>query len=330
MSNGKLKSEMRRAWAVLNEILDEYAKDRADLLAAALAFYTLLSVAPLIIVAVALAGIILGSGAAREEMTRLMIETMGTQGAETINGWVDEVSRTGGIASFVGAVLAAMTSSKLVVQLRSALNQVFGVDEFLAQGFKATVKNYIHRRLFAFAAVLASGPLLIAIVASRAVLSGVHDALFLDSAIIRVALQIMQVSFSIAVVASLTAMVFRAVPDTRMGWRAVWIGAFLTSILFNLGNLLVGLYLGRTAVSATYGAAGSAVVVLLWMYYSAQVFLIGAEFTQVYARRFGRGLKPEEEREAHAAQRAGHEAERAEREASGDAAQRPRRLAGAK
>lgn len=308
MSNGTLKSKLKLAWALLNETHDEFTKDRADLLAAALAFYTLLSVAPLIIVAVALAGLILGSGVAREEMTQLLTETMGKQGAETVNSWVDEVARTGGIASFLGALLAAMASSKLVTHLRSALNQICNVDEFLAQGFKASVKNYIHRRWFAFAAVLASGPLLLLIVASRALLSGLHAALFVDSPIAGVALQIMQFLFSLGVVASSIAVVFRAVPDTRIGWRSAWTGAFLASLLFNLGNLLVGLYLGRTAISATYGAAGSAVVVLLWMYFSAQVFLIGAEFTQVYARRFGRGLKAEEERELREADRAGRDA----------------------
>jgi membrane protein len=323
MSNGRLKSKLRLAWALFNETLDEFQKDRADLLAAALAFYTLLSIAPLIIVAVALAGLILGSGVAREETTRLMVETMGTNGAETVNAWVDEVSRSGGIASFIGIVLAVMTSSKLVAQLRSALNQIFGVDEFLAQGFKATVKNYVRRRSFALAAVLMAGPLLLLMVVSRAVLSGLHDALFFDSPIAGIAFQIMQFSFSIVVVAGSIALVFRAVPDTRIGWRSVWVGAFLTSLLFNLGNLVVGFYLGHAAVSAAYGAAGSAVVVLLWMYFSAQLFLIGAEFTQVYSKRFGRGLKPEEEHELRAADRAG-------REAAGESAHPRTHLAGAK
>jgi membrane protein len=323
MSNGRLKSKLRLAWALLNETLDEFTKDRADLLAAALAFYTLLSIAPLIIVAVAVAGLILGSGVAREETTRLMVETMGTQGAATVNAWVDEVSRSGGIASFIGAVLAVMTSSKLVSQLRSALNQIWNVDEFFAQGFKATVKNYVQRRLFAFAAVLAAGPLLLLIVISRAVLSGLHHALFLDSPIATFALQIMQFAFSFLVVAGSVAVVFRAVPDTRIGWRSVWVGALLTSLLFNLGNLVVGFYLGRAAVSAAYGAAGSAVVVLLWMYFSAHLFLIGAEFAQVYSRRFGRGLKPDEERENRSAERAGAKV-------SGEASQGRPGLAGAK
>jgi membrane protein len=297
MSNPPLKSKLRVAWELLSDTFDEFAQDRADLLAAAIAFYTLLSIAPLIIVAVALAGLILGSGLARDEMTRVLVETMGTKGAETVNGWVDEASSTSGIASVVGAVLAVVAASKLVAQLRSALNQIWNVDEFSARGFKATVRNYVRYRLFGFFAVLASGPLLLVVVGSRAALTGLYDALFVDSPIAGVAAQVMQFSFSLVLVAGAIAIVFQAVPDTRVGWRSAWVGAILTSLLFNIGNLLVGIYLGRATVSATYGAAGSAVVVLLWMYFSAQLFFVGAEFTQVYSKRFAGGFKAEAERD---------------------------------
>jgi membrane protein len=311
MSKPRLKSTLRRAWDLLSDTLDEFAKDRADLLAAAIAFYTLLSIAPLIIVAVALAGLILGSGMARNEMTALMVETMGTKGAETINGWVDEASNAGGIASVIGALLAVVAASKLVAQLRSALNQIWNVDEFSARGFKATVRDYVRHRLFGFIAVLATGPLLIVVVISRAALTGLYDALFVDSPIAGVAAQVMQFSLSLFLVAGAIAIVFQAVPDTRVGWRSAWIGALLTSLLFNIGNLLLGIYLGRAAVSATYGAAGSAVVVLLWVYFSAQLFFVGAEFTQVYSKRSGRGPKDQADRELEAEAGAGERRTRA-------------------
>jgi membrane protein len=117
-----------------------------------------------------------------------------------------------------------------------------------------------------------------------------------------------QLAFSVVLVASISALVFRVVPDTRIGWRAVVPGALLTSVLFNAGNWVVGLYLGRATVAQTYGAAGSAVVVLLWLYFSAQMFLLGAEFTQVYATHYGRGLKPGEREEAAAVALAGERA----------------------
>ncbi|HEY6561125.1 MAG TPA: YihY/virulence factor BrkB family protein, partial [Polyangiaceae bacterium] len=241
-------------------------------------------------------------------MTRLLHESFGSQFASTVNVWVDEASTSGGFASLVGGALALLTASRLTVQLRSAMNVIWNVDVYQEKFFKDTVKDYIQRRLFAFALVVASGPLLLAVIVSRAVLTGLHDALFADSPVAGFVLQGTQVLFSIAMVALASAIVFKVVPDTRIGWRSVWVGALLTSVLFNAGNLLVGWYLGRAAVTATYGAAGSVVVLLLWMYFSAHLFLLGAEFTQAYAARFGRGLRPEHEREQREVEDAGRRA----------------------
>lgn len=297
-------ARLKVAWSLIDETLDEYSRDRGDLLSAALAFYTLLSIAPLIIVAVAIAGAILGTGAARYEMTRVLGQSMGPNAAQTVMTWVDEASRARGVASIIGFALLLFGASKLVAQLRNALNQIWGVDVFFAEGFKNTVQDYIRRRLFAFAAVMAAGPLLLAVFASRALLTGLHGVFFADSPFAGVVVQVTQVVFSVVVVGFIAALVFKVVPDTRIGWRSVWIGGLLTSILFNIGNALVGLYLGQASVTAAYGAAGSVVVVLLWSQFSAQLFLYGAEFTQVYAKRFGRGLAPEEEREVAEAENA--------------------------
>jgi membrane protein len=302
--DGTYASSVHEIWAKLRfaseigrETVEEFSRDRGDLVAAALAFYALLSLAPLIIIAVAIAGAVLGAGPAREEVMRLLSETMGTTAATTIEGWVAQASRSSGIASVVGASLMLFAASRLAAQLRSALNQVWNVDPFQVEGFKAVVKHHLGRRLFAFLMVLAAGPLLLILVLSRAVLMALHGALFGSSPLAGIVIQVMQFVFSLGMVTLMTALVFKFVPDTRIGWRSAWIGAGLTSLLFNIGNFFVGMYLGRVSVAATYGAAGSAVVILLWLYLSAQLFLIGAEFTQVYASRVGRGLKPEEERE---------------------------------
>jgi membrane protein len=121
-------------------------------------------------------------------------------------------------------------------------------------------------------------------------------------------MQILQLLFSLVFVAAATAVVFRFIPDTRIGWRAISRGALLTSLLFNIGNVLVGAYLGKASVGATYGAAGSLVVVLIWLYFSAEIFLYGAEFTQVYARHHGRGLNAEEAAEVQRAEQSGRRA----------------------
>lgn len=277
-------------WRLANETLDEYSKDRGDLVAAALAFYTLLSLAPLIIVAVAIASIVLGRGAAHQEVRQLLENAMGAGAAASIDEWVLEASRTGGIATVIGAILTILAASRFVAQLRVALNQVWNIDVYVAEGFKSSVSDYLRRRAFAFGMVLASGPLLLVVFASRALLMGLGGALFPGSAWKGFLMQALQILISLLVVAAMTATVFRVVPDTRVGWRAIWRGATLTSVLFNVGNLLVGLYLGKASVGAAYGAAGSLVVILIWLYFSAQIFLYGAEFTQVYSTHYGRGL----------------------------------------
>jgi membrane protein len=293
-----LLREAKVVYRLLDETLDEYAKDRAEMVAAGLAFYTLLSMAPLIIIAVAIAGAILGEGAARSAALQLVAENMGSSAAATVDSWVQQASDAGAMASVIGFVLVLYTASRLGAQLRVGLNQVWNVDAFLARGFKATIHDYLRRRLFAFVFIMASGPLLLLIFLSRALLSGLHDALFGDDTMFAGGLaQLSQVAFSFVLVAGMSAVVFKVVPDTRVGWPAVLRGGIVTSVLFNGGNILVGLYLARAAVAQTYGAAGSAVVVLLWLYFSAQMFLFGAEFTQVYARHYGRGLNEREQHE---------------------------------
>jgi membrane protein len=257
----------------------------------------LLSIAPLIIIAVAVAGTVLGRGAARNEVLSLVSQTMGASAGETVAQWVDEAAAAGGVASVIGFLVLLYAASRLGNQLRVALNQVWNVDEPLAAGFKAAIRNYVRRRLFAFLFVLAAGPLLLAVFASRALLSGLHEVLFRDTPLAGALVQLGQLSFSFLIVAAISAVVFKYVPDTNMGWRPIVRGAVLTSLLFNVGNALVGLYLGRATVSQAYGAAGSAVVVLLWLYFSAQMFLFGAELTQVHARHFGRDLSRVEEEE---------------------------------
>jgi len=284
-------------YRLLDETVDEYSKDGAEMVAAGLAFYTLLSMAPLILIAVAVAGTILGKGAARQEAFRLVADSMGSDAARTVDTWVQQASDSGAVASLVGFVLVLYTASRLAEQLRVGLNLVWNVDPVLARGFRATVRDYVKRRLVAFLMVLASGPILLLIFLSRTLLTGFNDRLFGDTALDGALVQLSQLLFSLLLVGAMSALVFKLVPDTRVGWRSVLLGGALTSLLFNLGNALVGLYLARATVAQTYGAAGSAVVVLLWLYFSAQMFLFGAELTQVYARHYGRGLNAREQQE---------------------------------
>lgn len=301
---GKLKDGLAVVWRLGNATLDEYSKDRGDLLAAAVAFHTLLSMAPLIIVAVALAGVVLGRGAAHAEVVRVLGDTLGPTGAATVDEWVTQASQGSEVASVVGVVLTLVTASRLGTQLRDALNHILDIDVYLAVGFRSTIKDYVRRRIFAFALVAASGPLLLIVFASRTLLTHFHTALFGNTPWQGLAIQVLQVSLSLTIVGLISSVIFRYVPDTRVAWRNALVGGAATSLLFNAGNVIVGVYLGRTSVAAAYGAAGSAIIVLLWLYYSSHMLLLGAEFAQVFARHYGSGLSPEEKRElARARQR---------------------------
>jgi membrane protein len=212
---------------------------------------------------------------------------MGERAASAVRGWVDQAAESGALASAVGIVALLFGASRVAIQLRSALNQIWNVDEAQADSFQKSVRTYLQRRFTAFGMILASGPLLLAIFLSRAVLMGLYELVLGAEA--GATVQALHVAFSIGLVAILTGAVFAFVPDVDVPRPSIVAGALLTSLIFNAGNILVGLYIARAGVAATYGAAGSMLVVLLWLYLSAQLFLLGAEFTQVHARRFGPG-----------------------------------------
>jgi membrane protein len=291
------RNKLLTVWQLVSQTLEDFSKTRSDLLAAALAFHTLLSLAPLIIIAVAIAGLVLGQGAAHAEVTRVLDESLGRNGAATVNGWVQQASEGGKVASLVGVGLMLLGASRFGATLKNALNQVYDIDVFTAEGFRSTIKDYLKRRLFAFALAAAAGPLLLIVFVSRTLLTGFHTRLFASFGWQGVLIQLSQLILSLLIVACTSAVVFRYVPDTRICWKNALIGGMLTSVLFNVGNALVSVYLARATVTAAYGAAGSAVVVLLWLYFSAEMFLLGAQFTRVYSQLFGHGLNSREARE---------------------------------
>jgi membrane protein len=291
---------LRSTWTIVSETLDGFSKDRGDLLAAALAYYTLLSIAPLIIIAVAIAGMVLGEGTARREVARTLAETMGPSVASTVQDWVEQAAAGGSIASVVGLGLVLIAASRLGGQLRNALNQIWNVEVTVPCGFRLIVTDYVKKRAYAFLVVLASGPLLLLVFVSRALLTGFHHFLFADSPGSGVIVQGLQLALSLSIVALISAGIFRFVPDLRVSWKSASWGGLLTSVLFNVGNVLVGLYLGRAGVGAAYGAAGSAVVLLLWLQFSAYMFLLGAEFTQrLHLRSTSASGAPLESRVSH-------------------------------
>jgi membrane protein len=278
-------------WRLVTQTLEELAQARADLLACALAFQCLLSIAPLLIVAVALAGFVLGRGEALAEVDRLLENALGPAAGGTVRGWVQEASRGGAVASFVGLGLTAWAASRLGSGLRDALNQLWNIDVVMSKDVKSSITDYLRHRLSALLIVSAAAPLLLAVFASRTLLTAFHTALFASSPGRGIAIQLIQLAGSFSIVALVSAAVFHYVPGARTTWKDVLVGGALTSLLFNVGNALVGFYLGIASVTAAYGAAGSVVVVLLWLYFSAHTFLIGGKFTHVYAQHSGGRLE---------------------------------------
>jgi membrane protein len=283
-----LRGRLRIGWELARATVRGFVVDRGGLLSAALAFYMLLSLAPLFIVATAVAALVLDPADARGELTRIVEQSIGPGPAAEINTWVDRAAESGAVASITGLALALFSASRFFGKLRAALNHIFGIDAYLEAGFRATVHGYLRRRLLAFAMVLGGGIALLAASVSRTFLTAVHEKLFGGSSVAAITAQITHVSVTIVLVGLVTAAVLRLVPDARLGWRAIVGGAALTSILFNAVNVLFGIYLSHATVAAPYAAAGTMLVVLLWINVSAQSLLLGAELAHVLATRSGR------------------------------------------
>jgi membrane protein len=278
------------AWALFKEAGSAWLSDNAPSLGAALAFYTIFSLAPVLIVAIAVAGLVFGREAAEGEILRQIQALVGPAGAATIQTIIQRANQPalGIIASAVGLVAVVVGASGAFLQLQEALNQVWKVKR-MSESFWVSA---LRKRSLSFGLVLGTGFLLMVSLALSAALAVVGT--FMGHLLPIPAFMLESVNFllSFAVITLLFAMIFKFLPDTEVAWGDVWIGAAVTAFLFTIGKMLIGLYLGESSVASAYGAAGSLVVVLVWVYYSAQILLLGAEFTHVYANRRGSRVGP--------------------------------------
>ncbi|MFI5316294.1 MAG: YihY/virulence factor BrkB family protein [Myxococcota bacterium] len=267
------------------ELLAEWSKDDALSLGAALAYYTIFSMAPLLVLVIAIAGLVFGRAAAQGEIVTQIQDTMGPAGAQMIEGMIAHASRpsSGVVATVVSLLTMGFGASGVFAQLQSSLNKIWEVDRTKSSG----IRGQVTRRATAFGMILGIGLLLFLSLAASAALSGLHELLGARSPVLAEVLPIANFSISFAVVTALFAMIFKVLPDVRIEWRDVWLGAAVTALLFTIGKALIALYLGHAGITSVYGAAGSLVLVLLWIYYSAQILFLGAEFTEVYSRRYG-------------------------------------------
>jgi membrane protein len=274
--------QLRRGERVVRRTLAEFARHRSAILAAALAFHSLVCMAPLLIVAVAIAGLVFGRGTAHAELQQLLEESVGPQLQAEIDGWVVAASKQGELASAVGVGLTLLAASKLGTQLRHILNQIGEVD---ADPFVPSVPAYVRRRLLAIAMTAAAGPLLLLFLLSRTLLAAFHFellGLFPGGAWLT---GLLQGVLSAVIMACACAAAYRYVPDTVVGWKQALAGGALTALLLSLANLVLGRYFAASDGAHPYEAAGFGLVLLLWLYVSTYTFLLGAELTQVLTRK---------------------------------------------
>jgi membrane protein len=280
-------SVVREWWPLLKKAVQAWSDDYAPSMGAAIAYYTAFSLAPLLIIVIALAGLVFGQEAARGEIVGQLAGLMGEQSAQTVQSLLTTTNQNQSgslMASIVGFVTLLVGASSVFGELQSGLDRIWRAP---AQEQRSGIIALFRARLLSFGMVVAMGFLLLVSLVVGAGLSaaGKWGGSFFPGAL--VLLQILNVVIGFAVTVALFASAYRILPRVHIAWSDVWIGAAVTALLFNIGKYLIGLYLGRAGVSSQFGAAGSLIIILVWVYYSAQIFLLGAEFTWVYAHRHG-------------------------------------------
>ncbi|HXI68502.1 MAG TPA: YihY/virulence factor BrkB family protein [Steroidobacteraceae bacterium] len=252
-------------------------------LAASLSLYSLLSLAPLVILAIALASLVFGESAAQEALVDEVRDLMGAEGARTVQTVIEhgKEPHAGTIASVIGIIILLAGASSVFGELQSALNKIWDVQPAAESGLASLIKS----RLVSFALVLGFGFLLLVSLVFSAALAAFGRLFSTHLALPTALLAATNALVSFVGIFVLIALILKYVPDVRLRWRDVWPGALATALLFTIGKGLLGLYLGKAAVGSAYGAAGSLIVVILWVYYSAMIFYFGAEFTRIRAAR---------------------------------------------
>jgi membrane protein len=276
---------------LLKQSFQEWQDDNVSQLAAALAYYTVFSLTPLLVLAIAIAGAVFGEDAARGEIVGQIQGLVGTTGAKAIETALDNANRPeiSSIASLISIAVLLFGASGVFAQLQEALNAVWNVRVKPNRG----VKGLIRKRLLSFSMVLGIGFLLLVSLILSAALSALANINLNLLPGLDFLWQILNFILSFALISLLFALMYKYLPDVEIAWGDVWVGAIITALLFSFGKFILGLYLGQGSFGSAYGAAGSLVIILAWVYYSAQILLFGAEFTQVFSQHYGSQILPD-------------------------------------
>jgi membrane protein len=270
---------------ILKRAVAGWWNDNVPRLGASLAYYTLFALAPILIVAITIAGVFFGAEAVQREVTGQIGGLVGESGAQAVRAMLEGASqRSGnGVATAIGLVTFFLGATGAFLELQTALNAVWRVKPRADAG----LKDMLLQRLLSFGLVVGVGFVLLVSLLVSAALSALNSYMGTIMPEIAAAWQGINTLVSLGVVTLLFAMIYQFLPDVNLRLRDVWVGALVTAGLFSVGKFLIGLYLGTSGVATAYGAAGSVVVLLIWVYYSSQVVLLGAEFTKAYVERLG-------------------------------------------
>ena len=274
---------------MLKETLSNWSNHKCSAFGAAIAYYSIFSFGPLMLIATVIAGVVFGAEAARGAISGQVRELLGDSGAQALQALLNGADHPyqGLLATIFGVGALIFAAVSVVVQLKTALNTVWECDTARQGGWWDLIRTY----LVSLAGVVTLGFLLLVSLLFTAAISAISK--YFGTYLPEPTFQILGSAISFLFITVLFAMMFKWLPDTHVDWRDVWLGAVLTAALFEGGKFLIGYYVGKLALQSTYGAAASLVMLLIWVYYSAQIVLLGAEFTHVYARRHGRHTKRE-------------------------------------
>jgi membrane protein len=277
---------IRQIWTLAKAAFSSWLDDYAPSMGAALAYYTMFSIAPLLLIVISTAGLVFGEEAVRGEIFGQLQGLMGDQGAQAVQSLLESVSepKKGMAGTIIGSVLLLIGATTVFAELQDAFDRIWRAPDKDKTG---GVLQLIRSRLLSFGIILGIGFLMIVSLVFSAAIAALGKwwgPLFSNLEVIATVVNFV---FSFALMTAVFAMLYKFMPRVKIHWKDVWAGATVTALLFTVGKILIGLYIGKSAISSGFGAAGSLVVVLVWVYYSAQIFLLGAEFTWVYAHAHG-------------------------------------------
>ena len=284
---------IRSLRALFGEGFTGWREHKASKMAAALAYYTVFSLAPILVISIAVAGLVFGQEAAEGRIVGQISGLIGQESAEALQAMIAAARKpsAGILATVLGVATLVLGATGVFGELQDSLNTVWGVKPRPGRGLLGLLKS----RFVSFAMVLGTGFLLLVALVVSAAIAALGSWLGGLLPVPELVLQILNTVLSLAVVTLLFAMMFRVLPDVEIGWRDVWFGALTTAALFTLGKLAIGLYLGKSSLGSSYGAAGALVVILVWVYYSAQILFFGAELTRAWAYLHGSRVAPDED-----------------------------------